>query len=62
MRRLTRLSNGYSRKLENLKAAMALHFASYNFCRVHKTLKMTPAMAAGLTSSVWEVSDLLSVS
>ena len=62
MRRLTRMSNGFSRKLENLKAATALHFAHYNFCRVHGTLRTTPAMAAGLTPSVWEVSDLLSVS
>ncbi len=59
MRRLTRLSNGFSRKRENLKAATALHFAHYNFCRIHKTLRVTPAMAAGLVDSLWEVSDLL---
>ncbi len=59
MRRLTRLTNAFSKKLDNLKAATALHFAHYNFCRIHKTLRITPAMAAGLVEHVWEVSDLL---
>ncbi len=59
MRRLTRLTNGFSKKLDNLKAATALHFAHYNFCRFHKTIRMTPAMANGLVSSPWEISDLL---
>jgi IS1 family transposase len=59
MRRFTRLTNGFSKKLANLKAAVALHFAYYNFCRVHRSLKITPAMAAGLTSHVWEVDELL---
>jgi hypothetical protein len=45
--------------LENLKAAMALHFAYYNFCRVHMTLRVTPAMAAGVTDGVWGITDLL---
>jgi IS1 family transposase len=59
MRRLTRLTNAFSKKWENLKAALALHFAYYNFCRIHKTLRCTPAMAAGITKSVWELKDLL---
>jgi hypothetical protein len=62
LRRLTRLTNGFSRKLENLKAAIALHFAYYNFCRVHSSLHVTPAMEAGLTDHVWEVSELFKAS
>jgi IS1 family transposase len=59
LRRLTRLSLGFSKKLENLKHAVALHFAHYNFCRVHKSLRVTPAMEAGLTDHVWTLSELL---
>jgi hypothetical protein len=59
LRRLTRLTNGFSRKLENLKAAIALHFAYYNFCRVHSSLRVTPAMEASLTDHVWTVAELL---
>jgi IS1 family transposase len=59
MRRLTRLTNAFSKKVENLKAAAALHFAYYNFVRVHDTLRMTPAMAAGVTPSLWTISDLV---
>jgi IS1 family transposase len=59
MRRLTRLTNGFSKKWENLKAALALHFAYYNFCRIHKTIRCTPAMEAGIAKSVWELKDLL---
>ncbi len=59
MRRFTRLTNAYSKKLDNLKAAIALHFAWYNFVRVHQTLRVTPAMAANLTDHVWSLSDLL---
>ena len=59
MRRLTRLTNAFSKKLDNLKAAVALHFAHYNFCRTHITLRMTPAMAAGIADSFWEIEDLL---
>lgn len=59
MRRFTRLTNAFSKKLENLKAAVALHFAHYNFCRVHSSLRITPAMAAGISSSVWGVENLL---
>lgn len=60
MRRFTRLTNGFSKKLENLTAAVALHFAYYNFVRVHKSLRVTPAMAAGVTDRIWELPELLS--
>jgi IS1 family transposase len=60
MRRLTRLTNAFSKKWENLRAALALHFAYYNFCRVHKTLRCTPAMEAGIASTIWTLQDLLS--
>jgi IS1 family transposase len=59
MRRMTRLTNGFSKKWENLKAAYALHFAYYNFCRIHSTLRITPAMAAGITDHVWNIHELL---
>ena len=59
MRRFTRLTNAFSKKLTNLKAAVALHFAHYNFCRVHSSLRVTPAMAAGLTSEIWPLDILL---
>jgi hypothetical protein len=59
IRRLTRLTNAFSKKLENLKAAVALQFAHYNFVRVHQTLRVTLAMAAGLTDHLWSVRDLL---
>lgn len=58
-RRLTRLTNAFSKKWPNLKAALALHFAFYNFCRLHSTIRCTPAMAAGITKSVWTLKDLL---
>jgi hypothetical protein len=61
MRRLTRLTNAFSKKVDNLKAALALHFAWYNFVRVHKTLKVTPAMEAGLTNHVWTLEELVSL-
>jgi len=53
MRRVTRLTNGFSKKLENHGHAMALYFLHYNFCRVHKTLRATPAMEAGIADHVW---------
>lgn len=59
MRRFTRLSLGFSKKLENLAAAIALHVAFYNFSRVRRTLRMTPAMAARITYHVWELDELL---
>jgi IS1 family transposase len=58
-RRFTRLTNAFSKKWENHWAAVTLWYAYYNFCRVHKTLRVTPAMEAGLTDHVWEVADLL---
>ncbi len=59
MRRLTRLTNGFSKKWENLKAAYALHFAYYNFCRIHSSIRCTPAMEAGITKHVWCLEELL---
>lgn len=59
MRRLTRLTNAFSKKLENFKAAVGLHFAYYNFVRVHKSLRMTPAMAGGVTDHIWSIADLV---
>lgn len=61
MRRFTRLTNGFSKKLENHGHAVALYFMHYNFCRVHKTLRVTPAMEAGLSTSVWTLEELLSI-
>lgn len=59
MRRFTRKTNGFSKKWLNLKAGLALHFAYYNFCRVHMTLRVTPAMEAGITDHIWELEELL---
>lgn len=59
-RRLTRLTLGYSKKLENFKYAMALFIAHFNFCRVHGSLKQTPAMASELTNHVWTIDELFS--
>jgi transposase-like protein/IS1 family transposase len=59
MRRFTRLTNAFSKKLSHLKAAVALHFAYYNFCRVHRSLRVTPAMEAGLTGHVWTIAELM---
>ena len=53
------LTNHFSKKLENLKAAFALHCLRYNFCRVHRTLRCTPAQEAGLVASIWEMEDVL---
>jgi len=61
MRRFTRLTNGFSKKFENLRAAVALHFVYYNFARVHQTLRMTPAMAAGVADHLWEVRDIVAL-
>jgi transposase-like protein/IS1 family transposase len=59
LRRFTRLTNGFSKKLDNLKAAVSLFMCWYNFCRVHQTLRVTPAMEAGLTDHVWTIAELL---
>jgi len=60
IRRFTRLTNAFSKKLENLKAAVALHFAHYNFVRIHGKLRVTPAMEAGITNHLWSIRDLIS--
>jgi hypothetical protein len=59
MRRFTRLTNAFSKKVENHAAAVSLHVMYYNFVRIHQTLKVTPAMAAGVTDRLWEMSDLV---
>ncbi|HTT76027.1 MAG TPA: IS1 family transposase [Candidatus Binataceae bacterium] len=59
MRRFTRLTNGFSKKRENMVAALCLHFAHYNFCRTHKTLKTTPAVAHGLENHIWSIEEML---
>lgn len=61
MRRFTRLTNGFSKKIANHEAAIALHFMHYNFVRVHKTLRVTPAMEAGIASHVWSMEELVSL-
>jgi IS1 family transposase len=59
MRRFTRLTNGFSKKLENLKAAVALHFCHYNFVRLHGSTRVTPAMAAGVENRLWTLEELV---
>ncbi|MGA2173253.1 MAG: IS1 family transposase [Sedimentisphaerales bacterium] len=59
MRRFTRLTNGFSKKVENLNWALALHFMHYNFCRIHQALRMTPAMKAGISTRLWEIDDIV---
>jgi IS1 family transposase len=61
MRRMTRLTNGFSKKLENHRHMIALYFMYYNFCRMHQTLRCTPAMAAGLSDHVWELEELVAL-
>lgn len=58
-RRFTRLTNGFSKKLDNHIHALALYFVFYNFCRIHKTLRMSPAMAAGVTDHLWSLEDVI---
>src|SRR5260370_36794322 len=59
MRRFTRLTNAFSKKVENLRWAVALHFMHYNFCRVHQTLRVTPAMEAGIADHVWSIEEIV---
>jgi IS1 family transposase len=59
MRRFTRLTNAFSKKVENLAHAIALHFMHYNFCRIHRTLRVTPAMEAGITDRLWNIEDII---
>jgi len=61
MRRYTRLSNGFSRKVENHMAAVAINYFAYNFIKIHRTLRVTPAMAAGVASRLFDVSDLVAL-
>ena len=61
MRRFTRLTNAFSKKVENHACAVAFHAMYYNFVRIHQTLKVTPAMTAGVTSRLWEMSDIVDV-
>ena len=58
-RRMTRLTNAFSKKAENHAHMMAIYFMRYNFVRIHQTLKMSPAMAAGITKRLWEMSDVV---
>lgn len=59
MRRFTRLTKGFSKKIENLEYAVALHFMHYNFGRIHKTLRVTPAMEAGIPDHVWSIQEIV---
>ncbi len=61
MRRFTRLTNALSRKTENHFHAVALHYMYYNFCKVHQTLRVTPAMEAGIASHVWTIEEIVSL-
>jgi IS1 family transposase len=61
MRRFTRLTNAFSKKVENLKAAVALHFMHYNFARIHQSLRVTPAMEAGVTNHVWGLEEIVAL-
>ena len=61
LRRFTRLTNAFSKKIENHGHAVAIHYMHYNFCRKHQTLKTTPAQAAGVTDRQWTVEDLVDV-
>lgn len=61
MRRYTRLSNGFSRKIENHMAAVALNYFAYNFCKIHRSLRVTPAMAAGVVTRLMDMSDLVAM-
>src|SRR6266498_963393 len=61
MRRFTRLTNAFSKKLENLEDAVALHYMHYNFCRIHQTLRVTPAIEAGLSDHVWDLEEMIAL-
>ena len=59
MRRFTRLTNAFSKKVDNHKTAVALHFMNYNFARIHQTLRVTPAMEAGVSDHVWSIEEIV---
>jgi IS1 family transposase len=61
MRRFTRLTNAFSKKFENLEHAVALHYMHYNFCRIHKSLRVTPAMEAGISDHVWSLEEVIAL-
>jgi IS1 family transposase len=61
MRRFTRLTNAFSKKIESHVASIAIHYMNYNFCRIHQTLRVTPAMAAGVTDRLWSIQDLVAL-
>lgn len=61
LRRFTRLTNAFSKKIENHAHAIALHFMYYNFCRVHQTLRVTPAMEAGISNHVWAIEEVVAL-
>jgi hypothetical protein len=61
MRRFTRLTNGFSKKVENHIHAIALHFMHYNFVRIHKSLRCTPAMEAGVSKKLWSIEDIVAL-
>jgi hypothetical protein len=61
MRRFTRLTNAFSKKIENHGGAVALHFMHYNFCKIHQTLRVTPAMEAGIADHVWSLEELIAL-
>jgi hypothetical protein len=61
MRRFTRLTNAFSKKVENHAHAVSLHYQHYNFVRIHRSLRITPAMAAGVTDHLWSIEDIASL-
>src|SRR6202023_382951 len=61
MRRFTRLTNAFSKKLENMEYALALHYMHYNFCRIHQSLRVTPAMEAGISDHVWSLDEVIAL-
>jgi IS1 transposase len=61
IRRFTRLTNAFSKKIENHCAAIALHYMHYNFCRIHQTLRVTPAMQANFSDHVWSINELIAL-
>jgi hypothetical protein len=61
MRRFTRLTNAFSKKVENHYWAIALHYMHYNFARIHQTLRVTPAMEAGITDHVWSIEEMVAL-
>lgn len=61
MKRFARLSNGFSKKIENHEHSVAIHYMNYNFCRIHQTLRVTPAMEAGITDHVWTLAEVIAL-